>query len=473
MRARQACRFATAPVKAVNDSMTTRARIGAEARAIARLGAPILVNNLSVTGMSFADTVMAGQLGARDLAGLAIGVSFFNLFMLIGLGMFMALAPAVAHAYGAGDDRGVRRYIHQSWWVLLMLSIVLFAGVRQARWVLPAIGIAPEILPIAIGYVDALSWAMPGMLGFFALRFASEGLGHTRPIMYIAFGGLLLNVFGNWMFMYGNLGAPALGAIGCGVATAISLWVMCMAMVVYVAVQRVYRPYALFRGALFSGVARPDVRVIAELLGLGASVAGSVLAEGGLFVAAALLMGVMGSITASSHQIALNYAAFMFMVPLAVSSATTIRVGHLLGGGERAAGRYAAGVGIGMCAAIMVVSATLIVALNDQIAAMYTRDAEVRSLAAALLLLAAVFQVSDGIQVGAAGALRGFKDTAVPMALCVFSYWAVGFPLAYLLGVRHGLGPAYVWIGLIAGLSVSAVLLVARFLKISVLPQPR
>ena len=435
--------------------------------AIARLGAPILVNNLSVTGMSFADTVMAGQLGARDLAGLAVGVSFFNLFMFIGLGMFMALSPAVAHAYGAGDDRGVRRYIHQSWWVWLMLSIVLFAAVRQAQWMLPAIGIAAEILPIASGYVAALSWAMPGMLGFFALRFASEGLGHTRPIMYIAFGGLLLNVFGNWVFMYGKLGAPALGAIGCGVATAISLWVMFIAMVAYVALQRVYRPYALFRQ-----LARPDVRVIAELLGLGAPVAGSVLAEGGLFVAAALLMGVMGSITASSHQIALNYAAFMFMVPLAVSSATTIRVGHLLGSGDRAAGRYAAGVGIGMCAAIMVVSATLIVVLNDEIAAMYTRDAEVRSLAASLLLLAAVFQVSDGIQVGAAGALRGFKDTAVPMALCVFSYWAVGFPLAYVLGVRYGLGPAYVWIGLIGGLSVSAVLLVARFRKISSGPHP-
>ena len=193
---------------------------------------------------------------------------------------------------------------------------------------------------------------MPGMLGFFALRFASEGLGHTRPIMYIAFGGLLLNVFGNWVFMYGKLGAPALGAIGCGVATAISLWVMFLAMVAYVAATRLSSLRAL---RAIGATRRAGHRGVAAT---GAPVAGSVLAEGGLFVAAALLMGVMGSITASGHQIALNYAAFMFMVPLAVSSATTIHVGHLLGSGDRAAGRFAAGVGIGMCAAMMVVSAT-------------------------------------------------------------------------------------------------------------------
>ena len=168
-----------------------RVRIASEATAIARLGAPILVNNLSVTAMSFADTVMAGQLGTRDLAGLAVGVSYFNLFLFIGLGLFMALSPAVAHAYGADDTRAVTRYVQQSWWLLAAATAVLFVGVRQAQPVLTAIGISAEILPIAIGYVDVMSWGLPGLLGFFALRFASEGLGHTRPIMYIAFACLL------------------------------------------------------------------------------------------------------------------------------------------------------------------------------------------------------------------------------------------------------------------------------------------
>jgi MATE family multidrug resistance protein len=188
-----------------------------------------------------------------------------------------------------------------------------------------------------------------------------------------------------------------------------------------------------------------------------------VLAEGGLFVSAALLMGAMGATTAGAHQIALNFAAFMFMIPLSISSATTIHVGHTVGRGDVQRARFAGFVGICMCAGVMVVSACGIVLLNDQIAALYTGDAVVRSLAATLLLAAAVFQVSDGVQVGAAGALRGFKDTAVPMALCWFSYWVVGFTLAYVFGVRQQLGPVYVWVGLIAGLTVCAALLVTRY----------
>jgi MATE family multidrug resistance protein len=438
-----------------------RAHIAGHARAIVRLGGPILVNNLSVAGMAFADTVMAGQLGATDLAGLAVGVGYFNLFLFVGLGVFMSLSPAVAHAFGANDVRAVTRYVQQSWWLCLVLAVLLFAGARQAHWILPTIGISADILPIAIDYVNAMSWGLPGLVGFFALRFASEGLGHTRPIMYIAFGSLLLNIFGNWVFMYGKFGMPELRAVGCGVATAIGYWAMFVSMLVYVSRHRQYRRFEFFRN-----LEKPDVRVIAELLRLGVPVAGSVLAEGGLFAAAALLMGVMGAVTTSAHQIALNYAAFMFMVPLAVSSATTIHVGHLRGTGSLQA-RQAAVTGIGICVVVMVVSALAIVALNDRIATLYTHDLEVRKLAATLLLFAAIFQVSDGLQVGLAGALRGFKDTAVPMALCVFSYWVVGFPMAYVFGVRQALGPSYVWGGLIAGLSVAAVLLLIRFRSVS------
>jgi MATE family multidrug resistance protein len=184
------------------------------------------------------------------------------------------------------------------------------------------------------------------------------------------------------------------------------------------------------------------------------------------------MMGTMGSTTAGAHQVALNYAAFMFMVPLAISSATTIHVGHTLGRGDLAGGRRAGWLGIGMCAVVMAVSALVILLCNDQIAALYTRDTPVRELAATLLLMAALFQLSDGIQVGAAGALRGFKDTAVPMALCVVSYWFVGFTLAYVFGVMRGAGPMAVWLGLTAGLTVSAILLVMRFRFASMRPPP-
>jgi multidrug resistance protein, MATE family len=443
-------------------SNSTRARLVADARAIASLGGPLLANNLSITGMVFADTVMAGQLGARELAGLAVGVSYYNLFMYIGFGLLMAISPSIAHAYGADDTHGATRYLRQSWWLVLALSVLLVTGLLQADWVLPAIGITPDTLPIAIGYVHAITWGVPGMLAFLALRYASEGLGRTKPIMYIGFLGLTLNVIGNYVFMYGKYGLPRLGAVGCAVATAISLWVMFLAMLLHMRMHRAYRPFAFF-----ARIERPDLKVIRELVRIGAPIAGSVLAEGGLFVTAALMIGAMGAVTVGAHQIALNYASFMFMMPLAISSATTIHVGHTLGRGEVQAGRIAGLLGIGLCASVMAVSALCIVLFDHEIAGLYTRDPAVRELAARLLLMAALFQLSDGVQVGAAGALRGFKDTTVPMALCVFSYWVVGFSLAYMLGVRQGGGPVYVWVGLTVGLTVSAVLLVARYLYVS------
>jgi multidrug resistance protein, MATE family len=441
---------------------TNRARIVADARAIASLGGPLLGNNLSITGMAFADTVMAGQLGARELAGLAVGVSYYNLCMFVGFGLLMAVSPTVAHAYGADDASGVARYSRQSWWLVLALSVLLVAGMLQVDWALPAIGISPDILPIAIGYVHAMSWGMPALLAFFSLRYTSEGLGRTKPIMYIGFLGLALNVFGNWVFIYGKLGMPELGAVGCAVATAISLWVMFAAMFLHMRTHRAYR-----RFDFFARIEAPNPRVLRELVRIGAPIAGSVMAEGGLFVTAALMMGAMGATIVGGHQIALNYAAFMFMMPLAISSATTIHVGHTIGRGDVDRARAAGVLGIAMCAAIMLVSAISIVLFNDQIAALYTTDPAVRDLAAMLLLMAAVFQISDGVQVGAAGALRGFKDTTIPMAMCVFSYWVVGFALAYGLGVRRGGGPVWVWVGLTVGLSVSAVLLVARYLYVS------
>ncbi|HEY6644593.1 MATE family efflux transporter [Povalibacter sp.] len=439
-------------------SISSRAQVAADTGAIARLGGPLLINNLALTGMSFTDTVMAGQLGARDLAGLAIGAAWYNLFLFIGLGVLMAISPSVAHAYGAAETQPVTRFARQSWWLALALSMLLMLGMWQASWALPAVNIASEILPVAIGYAEAISWGLPAMMGFLSLRFTSEGLGHTRPIMYIAVGALIFNVFGNWVFMYGKLGMPELGAVGCGVASAIAMWLMLIAMLAYMRRHRTYRPFNIFQR-----IDRPDSQVIGQLLRLGVPIAGSILAEGGLFVAAALLMGSMGAITTGAHQIALNFAAFMFMVPLSISSATTIHVGHTLGRGEIAHARKAGFIGIGMCALVMTISAVGIVLWNDPIASLYTNDPAVHSLAATLLLAAAVFQVSDGVQVGAAGALRGFKDTGVPMALCWFSYWAVGFSLAYVLGVRKAMGPIFVWIGLIAGLTVCAVLLVLRY----------
>jgi multidrug resistance protein, MATE family len=287
-------------------------------------------------------------------------------------------------------------------------------------------------------------------------------MGRTRPIMFIACAALLFNIAGNWVLMYGKFGLPRLGATGCAVATALGYWLELVAMLLVMLRGRAYRALRLF-----ARIDPPSWAVLRELLRLGAPIAGSLLSEGGLFVAAGFLMGGMSATTAAAHQIALNYCTFTFMIPLAFSGATTIYTGQLLGAGKAAAARFAGGVGIGCCASVMLLAAASMVLFNDSIAALYTQDGEVRVLAASLLLVAALFQAFDGVQVGAAGALRGFKDTAIPMLCCVLSYWAVGFLLAYVTSVRWQLGPAWVWYGLTAGLIAAAVLLVTRYTYIS------
>jgi MATE family multidrug resistance protein len=379
-----------------------------------------------------------------------------------GLGTLMALSPLCAHAYGAGANERVGLFTRQAFWLSQMLAVVMILPLLFVRPILTAIGIEPAILDKATGFIHAICFGVPAIMAYLALRFTSEGIGWTRPIMYTALVGLAGNIVGCYVFMYGKLGFPALGAVGTGVSNAVVMWLMFLVMLRYVSTHRVYRPFGLF-----SRFDRPDRARLREILGLGLPIAGSIVSEGGLFVVAALMMGTLGTTPVAAHQIAINYASLMFMVPLSLHSATTIHVGHALGRGHLPQGRVAGFVGIALCALFMTVSAVVILFFGDGIAALYTQDVAVRTLAGGLLLMAAIFQISDGLQVGAAGALRGFKDARVPMILCLLAYWGVGFPLAYGLGVARGLGPVYVWVGLIAGLTVSAVLLNVRYAVIS------
>jgi multidrug resistance protein, MATE family len=438
------------------------ALIKSDARTIFRLGAPLIANNLANAGMTFADTVMAGQLGARELAGLAIGVSYFNLCFFLGLGVLMALSPCVAHAYGASDDSSVTKFLRQSLWLVIGLSVLLVAALWQVERGLQAFHIAPDILPIAVSYVETISWGLPALLGFCALRFTSEGLGITRSIMYIAFLCLAVNVLGNWLFIYGHWGFPKLGAVGCAVATAISVWLMLIVMIAYMQWHPQFRLYRFF-----ARVDAPNIKILRQIVRVGLPIGSTILFEGGLFMIAGLLMGSMGATIASAHQIALNYAALMFMIPMALSSATTIHVGHVVGRGNIAAARMAGWVGIAICGTMMCASALFIVLFSAHIAMMYTQDSTVLELTKTLLLMAAIFQISDGLQVGAHGALRGFKDTTIPMALSLIAYWCVGFPIAYFYGVHQVRGPVYVWVGLIAGLALAALLLLLRYRRLS------
>jgi MATE family multidrug resistance protein len=433
-----------------------------EAAGLLVLAGPLVANNLSIAGMGFADTVMAGRLGTEHLAAVAVGSMVWMVTFLFGLGVLMAMSPTAAHSVGAGRPEEVGRDARQCLWLSQVLALIGILALRNAGPVLTRIGVDPEVIPLTVGYLDAIAWGLPAMYGYLALRFMSEGVGWTRPIAYVAFIALIVNVCGNYVLMFGHFGFPRLGAVGCGAASAISMWVMLAFMATYVRRQRRYRPYGLL--GRFDW---PDPARIRALLALGLPIAVSVMSEAGLFSAVGLLMGTLGATVVAAHQIAINYSAVMFMIPLAIHSALTIRVGHCVGRGELRLARRTGFIGIAICGGFMMVSAVVMLVFRESIAGFYSTDADVRPLAASLLTMAMIFQVSDGLQVGAAGALRGYKDTRVPMLLNFGSYWGVAFPLAWYLGVHVERGPQAVWIGLIVGLTLTAVTLNARFAWLS------
>lgn len=446
----------------VAPPLPLRQRVLAEVVALLRLGGPLIANNLALASMAFADTVMAGRLGARDLGAVAVGSGLWLLALLLGLGTLMGLNPLVAHLVGARSPRRVGAYLRQGLWLSQVLALLLMAALWPVEPLLRAAHVDPAIVGLTAGYVHAIELGMPGGMAYFALRFMSEGIGRTRPMMYCSLVGLAVNVALNWVLMFGHLGFPRLGAIGCGLASAIGLWCMFATMLWYVRRHEAYRAYGLFERWEW-----PQRAVLRDLVAVGSPIGAALLVEEGLFAFVGVLMGTLGAAVAAGHQIAINYASTMFMLPLAIHSATIVRVGQAMGAGEYESVRLRGLTGIGLCAAIMLCSAVALLLYSHTIVAFYTNDPAVRDVAVSLLFMAAIFQVSDGLSIGGQGALRGLKDTRVPLYFCLIAYWFIGLPLAYWLGVSLGLGPRWVWAGFVAGLTAAALLLNARFLVIT------
>ncbi len=440
-----------------------RTRTRKEAGALSRLAGPLIVNNLSIAGMSFADAVMSGRLGADSLAAVAVGASVWFLTFTLMLGILMAISPIAARHFGAGRFDLIGRYTRQGIYLAIAYGLlVAWFGRVLAGPLLEAIGIDPEFRGMTADYVAAITLGAPGMFIFLALRFTTEGVGRTAPIMYTSIFALVCNVFLNWVLMFGKLGAPALGVVGCGLASAISMWLIAAALAWHMLGTKHYRQFGIF-----SKLAPPRPEVLWEIVTLGVPIALTITAEAGLFNAVSLLMGTRGTNITAAHQIAINFAATMFMIPLAMSSAITIRVGHLLGAGDLRNARFSGGLGIAICAGFMFCSAVFMLIFREAVVTLYTDDAIVRSIAISLLLMAAIFQVADGVQIGAAGALRGYKDTRVPMMINIVSYWVIAFPLAFLAAVTFVMPPNYIWAGFVVGLTIAAVLLTWRYGRLS------
>ncbi len=429
-----------------------------ELGATVRLALPLIAAQLAAMGTNVVDALLAGHVNAHVQAAVATGAGVWSLAILAGIGTMMAVPPTVAQLDGAGRRREIGAIFRQALWIALVLGVALGVLVRHAEPLLDLVGVVPELRGDVGDFLRAIGWAAPALVGYFALRGLSEGLSMPRPSMYFSLGGLAVLAPLDWILMYGEFGVPPLGALGSGIATAIVLWLEFIGFAVYILRHRNYRGLGLLERFDW-----PRWKRIAELLGLGVPMAVSVLMEGGIFVAVALAIATLGVDQAAAHQVALNVASVAFMIPLGLAMSITIRVGHAAGRRDAGAVRYAGFCGIALALATQLVSASLMIVLPHAIAMLYSNDATVVSLAAQLLVLAGIFQFSDGIQVASNGALRGLKDTRVPMFIAAFAYWGVGMPVGWWLTFHHGLGARGMWMGLAAGLSVAAVMLFTRF----------
>ena len=425
-----------------------------------QLATPVIIGQVAVFSMNFVDTVMAGRLPNKEvaLAALGIGGAVWSSMLMFVIGTLMAVQPSVAQLDGAQMKSEAAYQTRQAFWIALVLGVPYWFLCYNSEPLLVAFKIDPLIVPHAAGYLRAIAWGAPGLCLVLLLRYFSEGTGNTKPTMFYGVAGALLNIPLNYVLMFGKLGFPALGTVGCGYATSIVIWLQFIFLLVYIATHRHYRPFSLM-----SRLDVPDLKTILELLKVGIPIAVAIAVEGSLFVGAALLIGQLGPLPAAAHLVAINFAALVFMVPVGLSSAVSIRVGNALGRGEPVAARYAGRVGLGIILLIQTLSATLMFLFPELIVRIYTDDVAVGSLAVSLLFYAAVFQYPDGIQMVMAGALRGYKDTRAPMVYTVIAFWIIGMTLGYTLTFSHGMGPAGMWIGMIAGLTVAAALMLRRF----------
>jgi len=433
-----------------------------EARSLLALAIPVILAQIAQTAMGVVDTIMAGSVSATDMAAVAVGTSIWLPAILFGQGLLLALTPTIAQLNGAGRREKIGDQVQQGFWLAAGVSLLVMVVIYNSDHMIGLMhNIDPTLEAKAIGYLRAIMWGAPGYLFFQVLRNQCEGLSKTKPGMVFGFIGLLVNIPVNYIFIYGKFGAPALGGVGCGVATGTVYWVMFIMMRIYTK-----RTFSMKDIVAHSRFAKPHWPTLKRLSQLGLPIALALFFEVTLFAIVALLVSPLGIVAVASHQIALNVGSLMFVVPLSLGVAATIRVGSRLGEGLPDAAKVSAYTSIftGIVMASVIALASVI--FREHIVRLYNEDPPVVILASHLMLLAALYQISDAIQVICTGVLRGYKDTRSIFYITFVAYWVLGLPVGYLLALTNylvpAMGPSGFWCGFILGLTFAAMMMALR-----------
>ena len=420
-----------------------------------RLALPIAAVQVGLMFMGVVDTLMVGRVSPAALAAIALGNLYFFGIAIFGMGVLFSLDPVISQAVGARDEPGIARGLQRGLLVAAALAVLGLVPLLLVEPVIELLRQPADVIPLAAGYVHAATPGLFAFLGFVVMRQTLQAMDTVRPIVVAIIAANLVNAALNWVLVFGRLGFPAMGPIGTGWATTISRWTMFLA-VLALALGRL-RPYLRPAGREVLRL-RPLLRMLALGLPIGAQFA----LEMGAFAAVALLMGWLGTEQMAGHQIAINLASLTFMVPVGIAQAGAVRVGQAVGRDDAAGARAAVKASLLAATAFMSLTAIAFLALPGPLTALYTDDATVVAFAVALIPIAGVFQVFDGLQVVAAGVLRGIGDTRAPFVANLLAFWLIGLPISLYLGFRTPAGPRGLWWGLVAGLAVVALFLVAR-----------
>lgn len=428
-----------------------------ELKQLFHLMLPILVTQFAQAGLGLIDTIMAGHLSATDLAAIAVGVGLWIPVMLLFSGIMIATTPLVAEAKGARTPEKIATIARQSLWVALILGTIAGLILQLMPFLLPLFGVPESLQPKASLFLHAIGFGMPAVTMYAALRGYSEALGYPRPVTAISLLALVALIPLNFVFMYGLGPIPELGSAGCGFATAILQWLMFFTLASYIYKSSAYRSTQVF--ALWEKL---DQYWVKRILKLGLPIGLAIFFEVSIFSTAAIILSPLGDTIVAAHQIAISITSQLFMIPMSLAIALTIRVGTYYGEKNWAAMRKVQYVGLAAGTCFALITMLLLWLLRAEIIAIYTSDGAVTQIAMYLVLFAIAYQLMDAWQVSAAGCLRGMQDTKGPMWITMLAYWVVAFPVGIYLARFTSMQAAGVWVGLIVGLSVACVLLLSR-----------
>lgn len=438
--------------------------IKTEAGKTLRLAFPIILGELSQMALGIIDTAMVGAVDYKQLAAAALVMSFINIPYVFGIGITISVSQMVSMAHGRNDKKAVSHFLYNGFWLCAISAILIAVFLESGKNILLHLDQDPEVAALAIPYLQIMGWSIIPMLLFLALKQFTDGLEYTKTAMILSLAALPMNAFLNWIMIFGHWGFPRMELVGAGWATFITRVVIFLLLGIIVLYHKTFWRYIAVR----SSVWKLNWHTQRQLLGIGIPSSFQITLESAAFAVSGILIGTIGAVEQAAHQIALSMASLTFMVSMGLSQAGSIRTSNAFGRNDKTAIANIGKSGIGMALIYGSLCAVGFILFRKSLPTIFNDNAQVVSLAAYLLIFAAIFQISDSTQTNAAGLLRGIKDVKVPTYFIFIAYWIVGIPSGYLLAFHYEMGASGIWMGFIIGLSFSALFLTLRFKKMGI-----